>query len=144
VTPPNHMPDVDFELDEFTVVVLSEGPRAAELSEAEVKQLLAGHIEHTLGLQAAGHLLAAGALEDAGAEGRLTGLGFSSKPADELRPLVEEDPAVRAGLESFKLVTYRCPKGAVAFGAGAVGTCVEPSGAATPALRRRRTLAAPR
>jgi uncharacterized protein YciI len=115
VSRPNHMPEVDFELDEFTVVVLSEGPRAAELEEAEVQRLLGAHVEHTIGLQAAGHLLAAGAIEDDAAEGRLTGLGFSAKPPDELRALVEEDPAVRAGLETFRLVTYRCPKGAIAF-----------------------------
>lgn len=115
MTRPNHMPEVDFELDEFTVVLLSEGPRAAELDESDVQRLLAEHVEHTIGLRDAGHLLAAGALEDAAAEGRLTGLGFSSKPAEELRPLVEADPAVRAGLEAFRLVTYRCPKGAVAF-----------------------------
>ena len=111
----NHMPDVDFELDTFTVVILSEGERAGELDDAEVQRLLGEHVQYTMGLQAAGHILAAGALVDAAREGRLTGLGFSTKTAEELRPLLEEDPGVKAGLERFKLLTFHCPKGAVAF-----------------------------
>lgn len=111
----NHMPDVDFELDTFTVVLLRAGARAGELGQADAKRLLAEHLEYTMGLWAEGHVLAAGALEDSADEGRLTGLGFSSKTPDELRPLLEDDPAVKAGLETFRLLTYRCPKEAIAF-----------------------------
>ena len=111
----NHRPEVDFELDTFTVVVLYEGPRAREIDPDDVKRLLGEHLQYTIGLAQAGHLLAAGAIEDNGDGLRLTGLGFSSKSPDELRALIAEDPSMKAGLEAFKLVTYRCPKDAISF-----------------------------
>ena len=109
-------PQADFELDTFTVVVLHAGPRAAEYDRAETQRLLNEHLQYTLGLRRAGHLLAAGAILDQGPPAdRQTGLGFSLECAAELLPRLNEDPAVKAGLEAVKLVTLICPKGAIAF-----------------------------
>jgi hypothetical protein len=62
-----------------------------------------------------GHLLHAGALIDAGPAPRLSGLGFSRLSQDQLRPLIEKDPAVSAGMETFRLVAYAFPKGGLTF-----------------------------
>ncbi len=45
----------------------------------------------------------------------MTGLGFSRLPADEVARFEAEDPAVRAGLEQFRVVSYRFSRGALVF-----------------------------
>ncbi len=109
------LPQVDFETERLTVVVLLDGPRRAEYSGQAAQDLANEHVRHVIGLAAQGHLLAAGALIDDGAGQRLTGLGFSRLPPEELRPLVAQDPAVVAGMEAFRIVTYAFPKGALDF-----------------------------
>ena len=113
------LPDIEFEVDQLTVVVLSEGPRRHQYSEDERQRLLNGHLEYTIGLVASGRLLHAGALIDNVDEANLTGLSFSELPAAELEPLIENDPAVKAGLESFRFLTHVFPKGSIEFRARA-------------------------
>lgn len=98
------------------MVVLHEGPRASEYGGAELERLLQEHLEFTVGLVAQGHLLSAGGVvdNDVGPR-RLTGIGLSTKSPDEVRRVVEQDPSVKAGLESVKTVTYTFPKGMLAF-----------------------------
>jgi hypothetical protein len=36
-------------------------------------------------------------------------------PADQMKALIEKDPAVVAGMEAFKFVTHRFPKGMLSF-----------------------------
>lgn len=113
--------DVGFELDTYTLVILLAGERAAEIDEIEANRLFNEHLQHTLGLVQAGHLLAAGAIEDSAENPRLTGLGFSTKTAEEVSRLIRHDPGVKAGLYAFRTVTYHCPKGALSFPATVAG-----------------------
>jgi len=109
-------PQPEFELDTFTVVVLHAGPRAGDYDRADTQRLLNEHLQYTQGLQQTGHLLAAGAILDDGPPAqRQTGLGFSHESAAELLPRLNDDPAVKAGIEAVKIVTYVCPKGAITF-----------------------------
>jgi hypothetical protein len=109
------LPQVDFELERLTVVVLYEGPRRFEYSANEAQRLANEHVQYTIGLAAQGYLLHAGALIDEDQTQPLTGLGFSMLPHHELARLIEQDPAIIAGMEAFKLVTYSFPKGGLAF-----------------------------
>ncbi|HEX7263509.1 MAG TPA: YciI family protein [Candidatus Dormibacteraeota bacterium] len=113
---PRPLPKADFEVETLTMVVLSEGPRASEYSGATLERLLQEHLAFTVGLVAEGHLLSAGGVVDSDRSScRLTGIGLSTKSPDEVRRLVEQDPSVKAGLESVKTVTYTFPKGMLAF-----------------------------
>jgi hypothetical protein len=115
------MPDPSgFELDHVTVVVLVEGPRYHEYSSGEAKRLANEHLAYTISLVDDGHLLHAGALVDGQTAPRLTGLGLSRLSSDELRPYIERDPAVIAGLEAFRLVTHVFPKGSLGTAASRV------------------------
>jgi uncharacterized protein YciI len=110
------LPRADFEVETLTMVVLYEGARASEYEGAELERLLQNHLEFTVGLVAEGHLLSAGGVVDGDrSPRRLTGIGLSTKSPAEVRQLVEQDPAVRAGLEAVKTVTYTFPKGMLAF-----------------------------
>ena len=108
------LPQIDFETERLTVVVLFNGPRRAEYSGQAAQQLANDHVQYVIGLANQGQLLAAGALIDE-ADQRLTGLGFSRLAPEELRPLVAKDPAIVAGMEDFKIVTYALPKGTIDF-----------------------------
>jgi hypothetical protein len=109
------LPQVDFELEQLSVVVLTEGPRRHEYGREEAQRLTNEHVQYTIGLVIDGHLLHAGALIADGSDPTLTGLGFSRLTADELRPLIANDPAVIAGMEAFRIVTYSFPKGGIEF-----------------------------
>jgi hypothetical protein len=103
------------ELDQLTVVLLVEGPRYREYPPEQAQELANAHLAYTIGLVADGHLVHAGALIDQGPGAKLTGLGFSRLPHDDLRPLIAKDPSVAAGLEEFRLVTHAFRKGSVVF-----------------------------
>ena len=77
---------------------------------------------YTVGLASRGHLLHAGALIDEGKDPTLTGLGFSRLSPAQLQPLINKDPAVAAGMESYRLVTYSFPKGGIDFPRAAART----------------------
>ena len=111
------VPQTDFELDELTVVVLQEGPARQTMKRDEVQRLLNEHLEYTLGLARSGKLLTAGALIDAEPANRVTGLGFSRLAPEDLARMLARDPAVKAGVEGFRVVGYRFPKGAISFAA---------------------------
>jgi hypothetical protein len=116
------LPEVDFEIERLTVVILFEGPRRHEYSQDEAQRLANEHVMYTVGLASRGHLLHAGALIDEGKDPTLTGLGFSRLSPAELQPLIEKDPAVVAGMESYRFVTYSFPKGGIDFPRAAART----------------------
>jgi hypothetical protein len=103
------------ELEQLTVVFLFEGPRHQEYTPAQGQDLANAHLAYTVGLVADGHLVHAGALIDAGSEPKFTGMGLSRLDPEQLRPLIEKDPSVAAGLESFRLVTHVYPQGSLQF-----------------------------
>lgn len=112
------MPDASgLELDQVTVVLLFEGPRYAEYSAEKAKELANAHLAFTISLVSDGHLLHAGALVDQESDPRLTGMGLSRLTPVELRPLIEKDPSVAAGLEGFRLLTHVFRKGDLMFSA---------------------------
>ena len=110
------MPDASgLELDQVTVVLLFEGPRYAEYTPDEAKELANAHLAYTINLVSDGHLLHAGAIVDHESRPKFTGMGLSRRPPEELRPLIEKDPSVAAGLEGFRFVTPVFPMGSLAF-----------------------------
>jgi uncharacterized protein YciI len=110
------MPDPsDLELDQVTVVLLFEGPRYAEYTPDEAKQLANAHLAYTINLVSDGHLLHAGAIVDHESRPKFTGMGLSRRTPEELRPLIEKDPSVAAGLEGFRFVTHVFRKGSLEF-----------------------------
>lgn len=110
------MPDASgLELDHVTVVLLFEGPRFAEYPADKAKELANAHLAYTIGLVSSGHLLHAGALVDHESSPKLTGMGMSRLSPPQLRPMIEQDPSVAAGLEGFRFVTHAFPKGSLVF-----------------------------
>ena len=109
------VPQVDFPVEQLTVAVLLEGPRRHGLSRDDAQRLANEHVMYIIGLAEAGHLLHAGLLIDDGPQPALTGLSFSRLSRDELRPLLERDPSVLAGMNDIRLVTHSFPKGGLAF-----------------------------
>jgi uncharacterized protein YciI len=110
------LPDASgLELDQVTVVLLFEGPRYAEYTPEEAKELANAHLAYTINLVSDGHLLHAGAIVDHESRPKFTGMGLSRRTPEELRPLIEKDPSVAAGLEGFRFVTHVFPMGSLAF-----------------------------
>jgi hypothetical protein len=109
------LPQADFPLEELTVVLLLDGPARAGMDRDEVQRLANEHLRYTVGLVQGGQLLHAGAIIDPDGERPVTGLGFSRLPPDEIARLESEDPGVKAGLETVKVVRYRFPRGGLRF-----------------------------
>ena len=110
------VPDVSFEVDIFELLVLRVGANAGELDPESVKRLQAEHLEYLFHLQASGKLLAAGAVATRSEGQRITGLGFFALGSvDEVKRLSDDDPSIRAGLESAEILVFMCPKGALSF-----------------------------
>ncbi|HXW86916.1 MAG TPA: YciI family protein [Streptosporangiaceae bacterium] len=101
------------EFDRLTVGLLMGRDDAPELTAEEEDTLQDAHLAHLAGLHEAGVLLAAGPLQDRNASFR--GLVMLSVDADEARPLLERDPAVRAGRFDIVLLPWLVPSGAMAF-----------------------------
>lgn len=97
------------------MVVLLEGPKRRSFSRDEAQRLANEHLRYTLALAEAGHLVGAGAILDDDDQHQITGLGFSRLPRQEISRLVAEDPSMKAGLDAFKVVRYRFPKGGIRF-----------------------------
>jgi uncharacterized protein YciI len=106
-------PQVDFELDTFELLILRRPDPLPPYDEAMVKQIQAQHVKHLLAQQAAGVLLAAGAIVN---HQSLTGFAFyRTGSLERVRQLAEEDPAIRAGIDAYEVVNFACPKGAIHF-----------------------------
>src|SRR5260221_468543 len=99
------------EFDRFTITLLVKRPDAPQLDEEAANAMQDAHMAHLAGLHDAGHLLAAGPLQD----DKLRGLSILNVPPEEARALKEADPAVRAGLYSIKVIPWMVPTGAMTF-----------------------------
>ncbi len=113
--PERILPQAHFPIEELSVVLLFEGPARAGMDREEVQRLADEHLRYTIGLGEGGRLVHAGAIVDSGGEPPVTGLGFSRLPPGAVARFEAEDPAVRAGLEQFRVVSYRFPRGALVF-----------------------------
>ncbi|MGA2820452.1 MAG: YciI family protein [Anaerolineales bacterium] len=79
---------------QYTAFLYKTGPHR-DLPPAEADRLQMEHLRHLFWLRAEGKLLLNGPVTD---EGSLRGIGiFAATDEDEVRQLLEEDPAVKAG-----------------------------------------------
>jgi uncharacterized protein YciI len=99
------------EFDHLTIVLLMLRPDAPELDKEASAALQDAHMAHLADLHEAGHLVAAGPLDDA--EHR--GLSIFNVDPEQARELSERDPAVRAGRLAVHIIPWMLPKGAMAF-----------------------------
>jgi uncharacterized protein len=99
------------EFDRLTIVLLLLRTDAPELDEEASAALQDAHMAHLADLHEAGHLVAAGPLDDE----ELRGLSIFSVGPEEARELSERDPAVRAGRLAIKVVPWMLPARAMAF-----------------------------
>jgi len=101
------------QFDHFTIALLLLRPDAPQLDEEASAALQDAHMAHVADLHKAGHLLAAGPLFDK----VYRGLTILNVDPEQARALKEQDPAVRAGRYSVKVVPWQVPAGAMAFSA---------------------------
>jgi uncharacterized protein YciI len=99
------------EFDQFTIALLVLRPDAPQLDDAAAAALQDAHLSHLADLHEAGHLLAAGPLSDE----KFRGLSILNVDPERARELKEQDPAVRAGRFSVKVIPWIVPAGAVSF-----------------------------
>jgi uncharacterized protein len=99
-------------LDRFTVALLILRPDAPHLDDEAASALQDAHMAHLADLHEAGHLLAAGPLVG---DDTFRGLSIFKVGPEEARKLKEQDPAVRAGRFSVKVLPWLVPGGAISF-----------------------------
>jgi uncharacterized protein YciI len=99
------------QFDRFTIVLLILRPDAPQLDDDAAAALQDAHLAHLAALHEAGHLLAAGPLSDE----KFRGLSILNVDPERAHELSEQDPAVRAGRFSVKVIPWMVPGGAVAF-----------------------------
>jgi uncharacterized protein len=110
-------PEVDFALDTYECIVLYPGPAGRAIEEATVQRLQAEHLQHIQALQERGVILVAGAV-DGPARNPDPPIGFGlcrTGSVDEVRAVVEADPAVLAGLYRVDVMTFLTPAGSLEF-----------------------------
>lgn len=99
------------QFDRFTIALLILRDDAPVLDAEAADALQDAHMAHLADLHAAGHLLAAGPLDDE----RFRGLSILNVDPDRARELKEQDPAVRIGRFTVKAMPWRVPAGAMSF-----------------------------
>ena len=102
------------QFDRFSIALLILCPDAPQLDEDAENALQDAHMAHLAELHEAGHLLASGPLLGEAGE-KFRGLSILKVDPEQARALKEEDPAVRAGRYSVKILPWMVPAGAVAF-----------------------------
>lgn len=98
-------------LDRFTVAFLILRPDAPKLDEEAAARLQDAHPAHLADLHEAGYLLAAGPLFDE----KFRGLSILNVEPERALAIKEQDPAVRAGRFSVKVIPWMVPAGAMSF-----------------------------
>ena len=99
------------QFDHLTVSLLILRADAPELDEEAAAALQDAHLAHLADLHEAGHLLAAGPLDDE----QFRGLSILNVEPDRARELKEQDPAVQMGRFSVKVLPWMVPAGAMSF-----------------------------
>lgn len=102
--------------DHFSVTLLILRPDAPQLDEKAAGALQDAHMAHLADLHEAGDLLASGPLSGDPDE-RFRGLSILRVEPERARALKEQDPAVRDGRFSVKVLGWQVPAGAMAFSA---------------------------
>ncbi|WP_320067008.1 YciI family protein [Micromonospora sp. RTGN7] len=111
------MPQVDAALDTYECIVLYPGPSGRALPAETIQQLQAEHTEHMRALQGRGIVLVAGSIDGPAREpDPPIGFGLAhTGSVDDVRSVMEADPAVQAGLYRVDVLTFLCPAGSVEF-----------------------------
>ena len=99
------------EFDRYTIVLLVLRPDAPIMSDEDAQALQDAHMAHLADLHEAGHLLAAGPLDDP----TFRGLSILNVDPERARELKADDPAVRAGRLSLEVIPWTVPAGAISF-----------------------------
>ncbi|MCM0674444.1 hypothetical protein NCC78_07050 [Micromonospora phytophila] len=111
------VPQVDFALDTYECIVLYPGAAGRALAPETVQRLQAEHFEHMGALQRRGIILVAGSV-DGPAREPAPPIGFGlarTGSVDDVRSVMEADPAVQAGLYRVDVMTFLCPAGSLEF-----------------------------
>ncbi|MER7167345.1 YciI family protein [Micromonospora sp. NPDC000207] len=110
-------PRLDFALDTYECIVLYPGAAGRTLPAETVSRLQADHAGYMRALQRRAIVLVAGAVDGPAREPDAP-LGFGlarTGSVDELRTVMEADPAVQAGLYRVEVMTFLCPAGSLEF-----------------------------
>jgi uncharacterized protein YciI len=102
------------EFDKFSIALLVLRPDRPHLDQKAEEALQNAHMAHLADLHEAGHLLAAGPLLG-GPDEAFRGLSILNVEPERARALKEQDPAVRAGRFSVKILPWMVPRGAMHF-----------------------------
>jgi uncharacterized protein YciI len=101
------------DFDSFTAVLLLTPATPAELDEEAAGAIQDQHLNFLAELHESGKLVAAGPLLDPGRKVRR--LSLFKGDLDETRALVEQDPAVKAGVFELQLLPWLVTAGALKF-----------------------------
>jgi uncharacterized protein YciI len=104
--------DPPTEFDEYALVLLIRGPRAAEYDDTEVAMLQRKHLGHLESMRQRGLMLAAGPFVDQ-PDDSWRGLCVYRVPLEEAQRLAREDPAVVAGRLDIITLTWLTRNGAL-------------------------------
>ena len=105
-----HATEKSFQMDRYIMVFLYRVPNRPNIPEAESNKIQDGHMANIRHMGEIGKLLLAGPFED---NGDLRGL-FLFKPGvsiDEVKKLVDADPAVKAGRLRYEIRPWFAAKG---------------------------------
>src|SRR2546428_1401481 len=102
------------EFDKFSIALLVLRPDRPLLDHEAEAALQDAHMAHLADLHEAGYLLAAGPLLG-GSDEAFRGLTILNVEPEKARLLKEQDPAVRAGGFSFKVLSWIVPRRAMHF-----------------------------
>ncbi len=102
------------EFDKFCIALLVLRPDRPRLDQEAEAALQDAHMAHLADLHEAGYLLAAGPLLG-GSDEVFRGLTILNVEPEKARLLKEQDPAVRAGRFSVKVLPWMVPRGAMHF-----------------------------
>ncbi|MCL7455690.1 YciI family protein [Micromonospora echinofusca] len=111
------VPQVDFALDTYECIVLYPGAAGRALPAETVQRLQAEHLAHMQALQRRGIILIAGSVDGPAREpDPPIGFGLArTGSVDDVRSVMEADPAVQAGLYRVDVMTFLCPEGSLEF-----------------------------
>ncbi len=102
------------DFDRFTFGLYVRPPEVPALDDELAAAIQDEHLGYLAGLGRAGQLLAAGPLDDQD-DPTLRGVMIFSTGVAKARSLLSQDPAVRAGVLAFKLMSWLTPAGLVSF-----------------------------
>ncbi|MEH1057718.1 MULTISPECIES: YciI family protein [Micromonospora] len=111
------MPQLDFALDTYECIVIYPGPAGRALPSETVQRLQAEHFEHMQALQRRGIVLVSGSIDGPAREpAPPIGIGLArTGSVDDVRSVMEADPAVQAGLYQVDVLSFLCPAGSLEF-----------------------------